>query len=42
LFVAFTEGRRRGETFHGWTRRVGDDEVKAVLAGATSDELVLT
>ena len=42
LFVAFTEGRRRGETFHGWTRRVGDDEVKSVLAGATSDELVLT
>ena len=42
LFVAFTEGGRRGETFHGWTRRVGDDEVKSVLAGATSDELVLT
>ena len=34
LFVAFTDGRRRGETFHGWTRRVGDDRVKAVLSGA--------
>ena len=34
LFVAFTDGRRRGETFHGWTRRVGDERVKAVLSGA--------
>jgi sulfite reductase (ferredoxin) len=42
LFISFTDGRRRGETFHGWTRRVGDDEVKAVLAGTTSDALVLT
>jgi sulfite reductase (ferredoxin) len=42
LFNAFTDGRRRGETFHGWTRRVGDDDVKAVLAGAESAALVLT
>ena len=42
LFVAFTDGRRRGESFHGWTRRVGDDEVKAALAGVSALEPVLT
>jgi sulfite reductase (ferredoxin) len=42
LFTAFCDDRRRGESFHGWTRRVGDDEVRAVLAGETSPELVST
>jgi sulfite reductase (ferredoxin) len=42
LFIAFTDERRRGESFHGWSRRVGDDEVRAVLAGETTAELVST
>ena len=42
LFIAFTEERRRGESFHGWTRRIGDDGVRAVLAGEMSPELVST
>jgi sulfite reductase (ferredoxin) len=42
LFIAFTDERRRGESFHGWSRRAGDDEVRAVLAGETSPELVST
>jgi sulfite reductase (ferredoxin) len=40
LFIAFTDGRRRGESFHGWTRRIGDDEVKGVLSDASSLEPV--
>jgi sulfite reductase beta subunit-like hemoprotein len=42
LFIAFTDERRRGESFHGWTRRIGDDGIRAVLAGETSPELVST
>ncbi len=42
LFAGFCDDRRRGESFHGWTRRVGDDEVRAILAGETSPELVST
>jgi sulfite reductase (ferredoxin) len=42
LFIAFTNSRRRGESFHGWTRRVGDEEVKCVLSGASSLEPALT
>jgi sulfite reductase (ferredoxin) len=42
LFVAFTDGRRRGESFHGWRRRVGDDTVKAALAGVSALEPVPT
>jgi sulfite reductase (ferredoxin) len=42
LFIAFTNGRRHGESFHGWTRRVGNDEVKSVLSGASALEPVLT
>jgi sulfite reductase (ferredoxin) len=42
LFLAFTGGRRYGESFHGWTRRVGDDEVKSILTGASALEPVPT
>jgi sulfite reductase (ferredoxin) len=41
LFAAFSDGRRRGESFHGWTRRVGDDAVKGVLSGAVAPEPAL-
>jgi len=42
LFVAFSDGRRRGESFHGWTRRIGDDAVKGVLSGAVALEPALS
>jgi hypothetical protein len=41
LFAAFSDGRRRGESFHGWTRRVGDDAVRGVLSGAVAPEPAL-